>query len=165
MQKVTWYFSGIPSYGFSNVEFNIAVEGTWSRFFESIADVKFSRLVSAKRANIVVTTKEIYLGRGTHARGLRNGRNIWLHSGEVSAGHSLNRPDKFFTKVFASQEDIQQVLAHEFGHYLGWGGERSHCRIPTCTFSSNAGVFWCDKHLKMVISRFGKRRQMEEFEV
>ena len=147
----------LNSYGYAESEFQAAVRGTWKRFFESIANVKFTEVPWNKSASVVINCKEIYIGNWVHSRGTTKGSTLWLHNGWVSAGHSPYTPIGFWWVAMDSLEGMQQVLAHELGHHwiMGWGGNRSHCKNQGCTFTVDAGYQWCPAHVLKIQHQFG----------
>ena len=160
-RKVT--FSLMPtmnSYGYEEQEFQGAVRGTWARFFESIANVQFVEVPWGKPAAVSINVKEIYIGNWQHGRGTTSGNTIWLHNGWVSPGHSPYTSKGFWWVAMNSLEGMQQIVAHELGHHrlMAWGGNRSHCKIPGCTFHVDAGYQWCPVHASKVQQRFWKKK-------
>jgi len=149
----------INSYGWPVDAFQSAVRATWTRFYESIANVRFAEVPWEKSANVSINVKEIYIGNWQHGRGTVSGTTIWLHSGWVAPGHSPYTKQGFWWQAFSSLEGMQQVLAHELGHHrvMAWGGNSAHCKNGTCTFSLNAGAWWCGTHLAKVQRKLGKK--------
>lgn len=130
--------SNISTYGFTYEQITEAIEEAFERY-EEVGDVDFVAVPSGGTYRI--SSGELYLGGGLHARGWVIGCcSIQIHSGYVSAGHSVNRPDAFWWKAMASTASIRNIVMHEIGHaVLNWG----HSSDPYSVMSTNSstGVF------------------------
>jgi len=103
-----------------------------------------------------VGTKELWAGGVTHYRGEQVGNHLWLHSGHIGAGrHSgkngpRNLPLDY--RAISSQSAARQIIAHEFGHYLGW----RHSGSTSCIMHSDSSARdFCPSEQARIRARFG----------
>lgn len=137
---------------FTNQQVLSAIDKAFEEY-EAVADVGF---VYTPNGQIKITTQEIYLGNGLHGRGYQNGNTLLIHDGIIAPYHHSGRngpvDQTLYYQVFASEEAIQGVLGHEFGHYLGL----NHVSNTQCKMHSNAPVGFCPSEISYLQNRFGK---------
>lgn len=127
--------------------------------FENLVNVDF-RFVRTG-GDYEISTGELYLGNGVHARGWNyptiGGRHIQLHNGFVSRGHSRNHPDISFNwRAITSERAVQTLLMHEMGHALmRWG----HSSSTSCVMHTNGSrQDWCGSERSALLNRYGASR-------
>ena len=142
--------------GFNNQQVLAAIDIAFEEY-ETIANIGFIYTNIAPHVNI--TTSEIYLGNGVHARGQFTYPNlIELHNGIIAPFHHSGRngpiDKQLLFQVYGNEAHIQQIIGHEFGHYLGFG----HSNNTNCRMNINAPPGFCNTEVQILQSRFGKSK-------
>jgi hypothetical protein len=124
----------ISTYGLSKEDIQWGIEAAF-KAYEAVGDVDFQVVSSGAPYNI--SSGELYLGNGWHARGWVLGCcNIQIHNGWVSAGHSVNTPNAFWWKAITSKQALKQIMMHEIGHAVMNWGHSSDLNSSTDVFNS-----------------------------
>ena len=145
-------------YGYTTEEVKAAIIKSFN-YFSSVANVRFDFVDSGQQ--ITMRTSVLYGGKSgdkhIHYRGLRSGNTLSIHSGYIPADKT-NEPQAYYIKLFASPQSIASVMAHEIGHWLGWG----HSTNTNCLMHSNANASkLCDDEIKRSIQILGAKPTVE----
>lgn len=142
--------------GFTDQQVLDSIDAAFEEY-ESIADIGFQY---SDPYNISISTKELYLGNHTQARGLFSPpSSIFLTNGIFPPYHhsGKNGPinQTLYYKSFSDENAIQQIAGHEVGHYI-FG--ISHNSNPKCRMNINAPPGFCKSEVDFLMARYGESK-------
>jgi hypothetical protein len=148
----------ISTYGLSKEEIRWAISDAFHEY-EKASNLDFVQVNSASQARFTITSGELYLGNGVHARGWVKdgirGRNLQFHNGWVAPGHERSGPGGFWWRAMSSPQALKQIVQHEIGHVNGWG----HTSNTSCVMHINASTDdFCSVEINSLIKHYGKSR-------
>ena len=151
----------IDTYGLTEEQVRWAINQAFADY-EKIIDVGF-KIVTTGRGDYVLSSKEIQLGNGLHAKGIANavgGRYMFFHNGIVS-----DQPEKcqpcYWEKLWSGNPNtLRKVIRHEVSHAvfsIDMGGDRhGHSNDRSCIMHSDGGAEWfCQKEIDWLQTRYG----------
>lgn len=131
----------------------------------AVCDFRAKLVTKLSKSDIQIKTKELYLGNGSHARGLYDPRTpkvLYVHSGYISAGHhsgKLGPKDKPLPDYkIINPGTLHRIVCHERLHQIGW----AHSSDAKCIMHAAVGPGLCESEIKRLVQRYGKPKAQPE---
>lgn len=149
------HFGNTDTVGLTEEEFLESVDAAFD-LYEQVGDVAFTTNPNEPR-DILITTREVYVGNGVHAGGRASRGLVEIHNGQIGAfHHSCTRAacNESFELQVVTTVSLPPLTAHELGHLLVFGFGHSNNR-NCIMWSGSVARDWCPAEVAAIERRFG----------